>query len=235
MSEGFSIEVMVRAPIERVWRALRDPAEIRLWHGWDEPGLDAEIQFIYFEHATETDEPYVLVMDPLETFTLDPHEDGTVLRLDRAPKEQAGEWAHSYDAITQGWISFLQQLRFALERHPGRQRRTLVWSATGDPEADLLDDGLLPAPVLGRWFTTDRQDGLVLDELGPGLLVAARQDASLGGPGVMAVLNTYGVADADWDAVRDRWTGWLRLLPSLPCGRRSTSDSPRTPPAPAWP
>ena len=85
MSEGFSTEVLVLAPVERVWRALRDPAEIRLWHGWDEPGLDAEIQFIYADHATETDEPYVLVVEPLETFTLDPHEDGTVVRPGPCP------------------------------------------------------------------------------------------------------------------------------------------------------
>ena len=34
MSEPVRIEVTVAAPVEEVWRALRDPAQLRRWHGW---------------------------------------------------------------------------------------------------------------------------------------------------------------------------------------------------------
>lgn len=210
MSDEFSTRLVVRAPIDRVWRALRDPADIRRWHGWLEPGLDAEIQHIYVDGARTGERPYELVVEPLDVFGLERHEDGTVVRLDRAPREQVPEWADWYDDITQGWVSFLQQLRFALERHPDVDRRTLFWVGSGEPAAPLLDDDALPAPVLGRWFRTDLQDGVVVDELGPGLLLVARKDASLGGPGAMATLSTYGVDDAGWDALRRRWTAWFR-------------------------
>lgn len=154
MSDGFAMSMAVRAPVERVWRALRDPAEIRRWHGWNEPGLDAEIQVIYVDHANESDdEPYTLVVDPMETFLLEPHEDETTLHLVRVPREQAGEWADHYDDITLGWVSFLHQLRFALESHPGEERRTLFWQGAGEPGDDLMAAGALPAPALGRWVT----------------------------------------------------------------------------------
>lgn len=93
---------------------------------------------------------------------------------------------------------------------PRRERRTLFWEGSGEPARPLLDDGTLPVPALGRWFTTDLQDGLVLGGLGPGLLVVARRDARLGGPGATATLSTYGVDDGQWDELRERWTAWFR-------------------------
>jgi uncharacterized protein YndB with AHSA1/START domain len=56
-SDRVIVEVMVAAPIDVVWRALRDPAEIRRWFGWDYPGLDEEVDFIFQKASTasETD------------------------------------------------------------------------------------------------------------------------------------------------------------------------------------
>lgn len=34
-SDPIIVEVTVAAPPDAVWRALRDPAEIRRWHGWE--------------------------------------------------------------------------------------------------------------------------------------------------------------------------------------------------------
>ncbi|MBA3719811.1 MAG: hypothetical protein H0W95_05925 [Nocardioidaceae bacterium] len=215
MSDGFAMSMAVRAPVERVWRALRDPAEIRRWHGWNEPGLDAEIQVIYVDHANESDdEPYTLVVDPMETFLLEPHEDETTLHLVRVPREQAGEWADHYDDITLGWVSFLHQLRFALESHPGEERRTLFWQGAGEPGDDLMAAGALPAPALGRWVTETPAglcvDALVLGGLGSGLLVLASKRAESGGPSCQATLTTYGLDDDRWAEVRAKWTEWFR-------------------------
>ena len=46
-SDRVLIEVVVAAPIEIVREALRDPAEIRRWFGWDYAGLDEEIALIF--------------------------------------------------------------------------------------------------------------------------------------------------------------------------------------------
>ena len=216
MSDGFTMSMAVRAPVERVWRALRDPAEIRRWHGWNEPGLDAEIQTIFVDHANEShDEPYTLVVDPMETFLLEPHDDETTLHLVRVPREQAGEWADHYDDITLGWVSFLHQLRFALESHPGEERRTLFWQGAGEPGADLMAAAAVPAPPLGRWVTETPDglcvDALVLGGLGSGLLVLASKRAESGGPSCQATLTTYGLDDDRWAEVRAEWTGWFRL------------------------
>ena len=38
-----AVEVTIAAPIETVWRALRDRDDLRRWHGWEDPTLDEEI------------------------------------------------------------------------------------------------------------------------------------------------------------------------------------------------
>lgn len=209
MSGGATTELVLRGPVPRVWRALRDPAEIRRWHGWDAPGLDREVAMVYDEHAVQGDEPYTLVVDGEVTFRLAEHEDGTALRLQGVPREPAGARGTRYDEVTEGWISSVQQLRFALDRHPGEDRRTLRWSATGMPQANLADAESMPDGVLGRWFTSPLQDGLVVAGLGSGLLVLVRADEAHGGPTCSATLTTYGLDDDGFAAVRDRWTRWF--------------------------
>ena len=38
------VDVTIAAPIERVWQALRDPALLAQWFGWDYDKLAAEIE-----------------------------------------------------------------------------------------------------------------------------------------------------------------------------------------------
>jgi hypothetical protein len=55
----------------------------------------------------------------------------TAVSVTRGGEPAAGG---SFDEIDEGWITFVNQLRFALERHPGRERRTehlqaeVLWS-----------------------------------------------------------------------------------------------------------
>jgi hypothetical protein len=56
-------------------------------------------------------------------------------------------WDGVYDEVNEGWLTFFQQLRFYLERHPGQERRT-VHVATGGEE----------------WFRTQNQVGIVRDD-----------------------------------------------------------------------
>ena len=121
-SAGPVLEVTVAAPVDTVWQALRDPVQLRRWHGWDDESLDAEIQVIYLNDAVE-DPPYRLVIGT-GTFDLAETPDGVRVRLTRAPRGGNPEWDAYYDDITEGWTSFLQQLKYALERHPGEDRVT---------------------------------------------------------------------------------------------------------------
>jgi hypothetical protein len=230
MSEQFSVEVTIAAPVEQVWRALREPARIRHWHGWETEengGLDAEIELIYFSDVTESDDERELKLGNGDIFSL--HEAGegrTLLRLVRAPKGSNPDWDAYYDDINEGWTTFLHQLRFALERHPGSARRTIFLDGTGDPFTALGIDrattGRFTAEVAGEpvsgdvWFTAANQAGFTVDSWGDGLLIIGGVPASPTHPqgSAMAVLTTYGQDDATYQALHDRWTAlWRSALP----------------------
>jgi hypothetical protein len=151
MSDPVIVEVVVAAPVDAVWRALRDPVEIRRWFGWEydeQGGLPAEIELIFEQYATasETD----LTLDTGDgKFELEPRGDRTVVRITRAaPAGQSG-WEGIYDEVNEGWLTFTQQLRFYLERHHGQDRRTELVERAGDGEA---------------WFTAPNQHGVVLED-----------------------------------------------------------------------
>jgi hypothetical protein len=120
------IEVTIAAPLDDVWRALRDPALIRRWHGWEDDGLDEEVRAIYVNGMTADDDAHVLVVDGGDRFTLHPVTGGTLVRITRAPLGDNPEWDAYYDEITEGWATFLQQLRFGIERHGLAERRTVI-------------------------------------------------------------------------------------------------------------
>ena len=72
-SDRVLIEVVVAAPIETVWKALRDPAEIRRWFGWDYAGLDEEIALIFGSGATALEDERVIRFDGMsDRFELAP-------------------------------------------------------------------------------------------------------------------------------------------------------------------
>ncbi|MBA3250790.1 MAG: hypothetical protein H0T66_10915 [Geodermatophilaceae bacterium] len=207
-----TIEVTVAAPIDAVWHSLRDHAAIRRWHGWDFDGLDAEITEIYGPAASEP-APYELLLDGGDRFTLAVEGATTRVVLTRAPLGSDPPWDEWYEDINEGWTTFLQQLKFGLERHPGQDRRTLFLDASGadlpDPTALLRGPGL---PADGTfWFRSEHQHGLTLDPLGPGLVIAGTKPVRPGSPGgAMAIVTAYGLTDAEWTAARDRWVVWWR-------------------------
>jgi hypothetical protein len=223
MSDKPTIEVTIAAPVETVWQALRDKDQLRRWHGWeyDEGGLDKEIDTIYFSDETEDAANHRLELQGGDVFTLEEAAGGTRLRIVRAAYGASPEWDDYYDDITQGWTSFTQQLKFALERQPGKDRKTLFFSGRGETSPidalDLstvaqLDEGKRYETQLAGvssggevWFCTEAQLGLTVDAWGEGLLVVAYQPAK---KAAMAILNTYGVSDSELDDLRSEWTTW---------------------------
>jgi uncharacterized protein YndB with AHSA1/START domain len=221
------IEVTVAAPVEVVWEALRDREKLRHWHGWEyegtEGGLDQEIDQIYFTGFTEDAAARTLELEGGDRFVVEPVEGGSRVTLTRAAYGDNPEWDAYYQDITEGWITFIHQLRFALEHHPSEPRRTLFYSGEGEPgPAQVLGIPELPSgtqyevelvgePASGRvWFRSEHQVGLTVDGWGDGLLVLSHVAPSEQKPNgaAMAVLTLYDVDDAAREEIDKRWRGW---------------------------
>jgi uncharacterized protein YndB with AHSA1/START domain len=225
------LEVTIQAPPEQVWRALRDPELIRRWHGWhmNDGGLDEEIRVIYHTGVTEDPDRLVLELADGDRFSLHPTAEGTVVRVTRAPRSDEGEWAAYYDDITEGWQTFLEQLRFAVERHGLAERRTVILDGTPRPGSSLvemlgLSDVAALAPgaryraavatgeeLSGQvWSRRSHQLALTVDAAGDGLLVLAEMPRAAHRPdgGAMVVLTAYGLDEATFDLMRARWSQW---------------------------
>jgi hypothetical protein len=225
------VELVIAAPVPEVWRALREPEEIRRWFGWEYDGLAEEIDEIFLSDATRaSDEEHVLVAGG-DRIVLEPRGRETVVRVTRAAPAGGASPDTIYDEIDEGWLTFLQQLRLALERHAGERRWTLRLSGrrrgAGSPAlAEAL--GLEPAAALGAgerydavtavgeplsgevWFSREGVTGLTVDAWGDGLLVLGGQPAQTKPPhgSVNALITVYGLDDGERTRLRERWTGW---------------------------
>ena len=217
------------APADAVWRALRDRAELPRWFGWDAEGLAEEIEDIFVAHAVASDGERILRFDDIsDRFELEPRgAEETVLRLVGARLDP-----DAYDGMHEGWLSFVAQLRFALERHPGKDRRTLYLTGqtpsadghtvmaalgltdvqTGGDVGDRYevrgDDG--EVALAGElWATSPRQTAITVGG-GTGLLVATQLPADVKPPygGATAIITSYDLSDDEFQRVRHSWTGW---------------------------
>jgi len=216
-------EVRIAAEPARVWTALREPSEIRRWFGWEHAGLDAEIGFIFGSDCQVLAEGQSLKFSGVgTTFTLEAHSGGSLLRVTKS-EPQLG-----YDEIEEGFTSFLQQLRFALEQHPGRDRTTLFLptpartpierarAQRGRPtfgsfaslaalEVGAAYELSAAEPLRGEiWFRTAHQLGLTFDE-GRALLILARQPEQAHGTAIVTFYEA-----GDWAPRRERWLTWWK-------------------------
>lgn len=224
------IEVTIAAPIEAVWHALRDPAEVRRWFGWEHEGLDDEIRLIFVDEPEVSEHDRSLRWSHGDQFTLLARGDATVVRVTRAAPADGSDWSGIYDDIDEGWVAFVQQLRFALERHPGQDRRTLFLSgdavepgpplsgrlgldqalAAGDGKPYAVTGGPGEALTGQAWFRSANVAGVTVDGYGDGLLVVVDRDEAKRPPhgGGTVTITTYGLDDAAFERLRQRWTTW---------------------------
>lgn len=94
------VEVTIAVTADVVWRALREPEEIRRWHGCEYDGLDGEIQAIYLDDVTESAADLTLDTGA-GRFALEPRGDSMVVRITRpAPAGQTGWDARLAASIT---------------------------------------------------------------------------------------------------------------------------------------
>ena len=219
-----AVEVTIAAPIETVWRALRDRDDLRRWHGWEFDGLDEEIEVIYFSEAAEEDPggPDRRLVCGGSVFELSARGPSTVVRVVMAEPPDSDAWHGWYDDIRHGWFTFVQQLRFFLERHPGQDRRTVLLSGppvdpgqpglptllgldgTGEPGSPYAASLPTGEDVTGRvWFRSEHQLGVTVDSWNDGLLVVTDRRTPAG-----AILSTYGMDEAAGAELAGRWREW---------------------------
>ncbi|MGV8979139.1 MAG: hypothetical protein ACOH17_13955 [Cellulomonas sp.] len=244
------VSVEIAAEPDTVWAHVREPAKIRRWFGWHDDGMDAEIQRVFLEDAvvTEADElasgdgqVRSLLWKGGDVLTVWPSTRAggthTLLTITRRAYESYDVFSGAYDDVDERWIASAQQLRFALELHPGVERRTLraIGLDAGPAGRRLLDrvglHGIRGVPV-GAHFETRRPDGTLLGGTiwhrskfqvgirlhGPTepLLIIDHNPTLLrtSNGRVTALLATFGTDDEMFAALGRRWSRWWGLRAS---------------------
>jgi hypothetical protein len=227
------VEILIAAPIETVWRALREPAAIRRWFGWEHAGLIDEVDAMFAGAAIATAADHTLRIAGMpDRYVLEASgATHTIVRVIRAAPVTDSTWKGIYDDAPEGWFAFTQQLRLMLERHPDATRRTLFLNgrakaiATALPAEALGLTSLLPVPVGQRyrvvttmgdtiegtvWFRTTYQVGLTVDTYGDGLLIVSTRPTTAKSPhgGGTVGITTYGLNDEIFAGLRSRWSKW---------------------------
>ena len=225
------VELLVAAPIETVWKALKDPKEVCRWFGWEYSDLVADTEAMW-SRVTVDEERHIIhaggVPDRFEAQAFGQH---TLVRVIRSAPVTHPGWQGIYDDVFEGWQTFFNQLKFALERHPGEERRTLYFNGraktagTPTPLDALGLSSLWVVPVNQRYsvktvtgdqlegtvfFRSANQVGMTVDAFGDGLLIAStrpKTEKSLHGGGSI-LITTYGLADAKLGDLRERWSEW---------------------------
>ena len=208
----FVVEVSIDAPPDAVWRAVSDPAEIRRWFGWEYPGLEEEIRYIFVDHATQ-EPPQRLDFEGFQTLEIVPDGSRSVVRIVCAGGLADAKWEDIYDGMEEGWRTFCHQLKYYLERRAGEDRRTLYLSGTAAaPTVVAALDAVLPGTP---WQESRHQRALAPGRDGVELVsvLSPKPLASDEPAKVSVTMTTYGMDAAAFDTLRAEWEQrWSALV-----------------------
>ncbi|MFI7598778.1 activator of HSP90 ATPase [Actinoplanes sp. NPDC049681] len=211
----YDVEVSVTAGRDQVWAAVTQPDVLRQWFGWDYDGLDAEIRHIFVDEATFL-APEQMGWADGSYLEVTGDEDRATVRVVREGRPSGDR--DRYDAIEEGWRSFLIQLRYLLDEKPTGVRRTLYLTGTATGRQALALAGGKATPV-------GKRVAWLVDADGHLVVIAGREHLASRQPGRMEVIvSTYGLDDAAFDVVRKRWAE--RWTPVAGEARVTTADTP---------
>jgi uncharacterized protein YndB with AHSA1/START domain len=239
-------EVEIDAPVDRVWRALTEAAELERWFPLEarvKPGVGGSVWMSWGNEFAGASE--ILAWDPprllrtawkfhpgdgaaqITEYALESRGGRTHLRVVTSGFPADASWDEWVEGTVRGWRFELESLRTYVERHAGRDRavvylRRRMEAPTADLWARLFGpDGLGGAPPGGEPF-----------DVAPPYQYAARLDDPPGGM-LRISIEPAGVTGAerdvtfwlsDWSGSAGRCAvlsaGWTRLLERLfPEGR----------------
>lgn len=228
------IDLTIAAPVETVWRALRDPSQAVRWFGWESESLAAEVDYILVKEAIVDEAAHTIAFEfqgAVDRFELTADGAGSRLRVVRAAPSDGAGWTDVYEDMVQGWIMFVQQLKFGLEGHGLAPRRTLWLSLPkGEREgerplaalglADLTSSRVgeavnrtLPTgdAISGKIWHASRHQVSITVEAWDGLLNVHDAGGWTGGGGHgpgMVMITSYGLDEAAFAALEGRWKAW---------------------------
>jgi len=157
-TRGYAHLVEIAAPANRVWRALTEPAMIRIWQNI-EAEVDARKGGVYRTgvRGKNLREAHIDVFEPnrrlrliymngrdfppsdsaiVDDFLLDAREGKTALRLLGSGVPEASAWDRPYVKIRMSWERLLARMRVMLE-NPPKPKKPLI---PQEPPLPGLDD-----------------------------------------------------------------------------------------------
>ena len=193
----YEVEVSLTAGRDEVWDTVTQPPALHQWFGWDYDGLDAEIQQIFVDEATLW-APERMGWADGSYLEVSGDDDRSRVRAVREGPVPADP--DQYDAIEEGWRSFLIQLKHFVDQRPKGRRRTLYLTGeTTGRQAMSLVDGEWTNVSLRTASTVDPDGHLVVIS---GHLHLTARDAAR----VEVTVSTFGLDDNAFAATRDEWT-----------------------------
>jgi uncharacterized protein YndB with AHSA1/START domain len=237
------VSIDIAADADAVWAHLRDPEKIGRWFGWHEDGTDAIHQLFGEDARVAEVYPPGRRLGPVRSLSWRGGDRIVVspsatsrgrrsrLTIARPERDFYDGFDAVHDDVDASWIASAQQLRFALEQHPGTERRTVCAAGleAGPMNNRLLDriglHGIRGVPV-GCLFETRRPDGSLLGgtiwhrtryQIGvhlygptePLMIIDETPTTGRWTHGhVTAVLSTFGADDETFATMKLHWNRW---------------------------
>jgi hypothetical protein len=176
----FSAAFALPASPATVWQHLRDPELLRRWFGWHGAEFENEIAGLSGGFSVVEDEGRAVAIGD-HRMSLHDVATGTELRLSRFQESGADDVE-----IDEGWVTFLEQLRYVVTVRPAGARHTCMIS--GAPATDLPWDHEV-------WAESAHQRTLLVPAWGQVQVAAIRPSAAA--PGARVVVNGYGRTAAE--------------------------------------
>jgi hypothetical protein len=192
----YRVEISLAAGRDEVWETVTQPPVIRQWFGWDYDGLDAEIKHIFVDQATFEGPEQMGWADGsyLEVTGDDSRSVVVAARGDGPARDPL-----RYDAIEEGWRTFLIQLKYLLEAAPKGVRRTLY--LTGESTGRQAFS-LVPA----EWNRVGRRVAWLVDADDNLVVVSGQRpldDPAAGG--IEIIVSTFGADRVTFEGHHAAW------------------------------